>query len=103
MINGLKPLSTLIGQKVNSAKQGCRCVTCLSPHASFGLWQGCRDDLPAIRWACHTCALPLHFASPWLQCGECEVAKPPFCRALIPWRYQFPVDGMIGRYKYNEI
>ena len=101
MINGLKSLSTLIYQKVNSAKRGGRCVTCLSPHASFGLCQGCRDDLPAIRWACHTCALPLPFATPGLQCGECQVAKPPFSRALIPWRYQFPVDGMIGRYKYN--
>src|SRR5690554_41892 len=101
MINGLKSLSTLIEKKVNSAKQGGRCVTCLSAHASFGLCQGCREDLPAIRWACHTCALPLPFASPGLRCGECQVSAPPFSRALIPWRYQFPVDGMIGRYKYH--
>lgn len=101
MINGLKSLSTLINQKVNRTKRGGRCVTCLSPHASFGLCQGCRDDLPAIRWACHTCALPLPFASPGLRCGECQVSAPPFSLALIPWRYQFPIDGMISRYKYN--
>src|SRR5690554_3687326 len=101
MINGLKSLSTLIEKKVNSAKQGGRCVTCLSAHASFGLCQGCREDLPAIRWACHTCALPLPFASPGLRCGECQVSAPPFSRSLIPWRYQYPVDGMIGRYKYQ--
>ncbi len=101
MINGLNSLSTLIERKVNSAKKSGRCVTCLSPHASHGLCQGCRNDLPHNRWHCYSCALPLAFATPGMRCGECQTAPPPFTRALIPWRYQFPVDGMIGRYKYH--
>lgn len=101
MINGLHSLSTLIKRKVNSAKQGGLCVTCLAPQAISGLCDGCRNDLPAIRWACRTCALPLAFPHPGLQCGECQVSPPPISRTLIPWRYQFPVDGMIGRYKYH--
>ncbi|GGC57952.1 ComF family protein [Marinobacter halophilus] len=101
MINGLNSLSTFIERKVNSAKQGGRCVTCLSPHASHGLCQGCRDDLPINRWHCHTCALPLAFATEGMRCGECQTSPPPFSRSRIPWRYQFPVDGMIGRYKYH--
>lgn len=101
MINGLNSLSTFIELKVNSARKDGRCVTCLSPHASHGLCQGCRDDLPINRWHCHTCALPLAFATEGMRCGECQTSPPPFSRSLIPWRYQFPVDGMIGRYKYH--
>ncbi|MCK0164243.1 ComF family protein [Marinobacter sp. S6332] len=29
-------------------------------------------------------------------------SPPPFDRAFIPWRYQYPVDNMIGRYKYSR-
>ncbi|BEH15366.1 ComF family protein [Marinobacter shengliensis] len=101
MINGLNPLSTFIERKVNSVQSGGRCVSCLSPHAHHGLCTGCRDDLPANRWHCHSCALPLAFATPGMQCGECQTLPPPFSRSLIPWRYQYPVDGMIGRYKYQ--
>ncbi|MCK7546894.1 ComF family protein [Marinobacter koreensis] len=35
------------------------------------------------------------------SCGECLLDPPPFIRARIPWQYRFPVDGMIGRYKYR--
>ncbi|MBE0485538.1 ComF family protein [Marinobacter sp.] len=101
MINGLNSLSTFIKRKVNSANKGGRCVTCLSPHSLQGLCLGCRGDLPINRWHCHTCALPLAFALPNMRCGECQTAPPPFTRSLIPWRYQFPVDGMIRRYKYH--
>lgn len=101
MINGLQSLSTFINRKVNSTKKGGRCVTCLSTHASHGLCGGCREDLPHNRWHCHVCALPMAFASPDMRCGECLISPPPFSRSLIPWRYQFPVDGMIGRYKYQ--
>jgi len=101
MINGLNSLSTFIEQKVNSANKSGRCVTCLSPDARFGLCDGCRADLPGNRWRCHTCALPMAFSIPGMRCGECQTSPPPYSRSLIPWRYQFPVDGMIGRYKYH--
>ncbi len=101
MINGLNFLSTFIGQKVNSAKIDGRCVACLSNHAHHGLCSDCRGDLPVNRWHCHTCALPLPFATPSMRCGECQCSPPAFSRSVIPWRYQFPLDGMIGRYKYH--
>lgn len=101
MINGLNFLSTFLNQKVNSAKAGGRCVACLSNHADHGLCLDCRADLPVNRWHCHTCALPLPFATPGMRCGECQSSPPVFSRSVIPWRYQFPVDGMIGRYKYH--
>lgn len=79
------------------------CVNCLASGAKSGLCRGCRGDLPANITACRRCALPLTLAAPsaGLVCGECLKQPPAFDRAFIPWRYQFPVDRMIGRYKYQ--
>ncbi|WP_323752438.1 ComF family protein [Marinobacter sp.] len=101
MINRLKPLSTYLGKLVNSEATAGRCVTCLDTPANQGLCTACRADLPHNRLHCDTCALPLAFAGPVRLCGECLAHPPPFTRSLIPWRYQFPVDSMIGRYKYH--
>lgn len=101
MIKGLDWLSTFMGRKVNSAKHGGLCVACLSPNAFNGLCQPCRGDLPVNQWHCRCCALPLAFPSAELLCGDCLKHPPPYDLSLVPWRYQYPVDGMIGRYKYN--
>ncbi|WP_296934792.1 ComF family protein [uncultured Marinobacter sp.] len=101
MIKGLNWLSTFTDKKVNSVKHGGLCVACLSANAFNGLCQPCRDDLPVNRWHCRCCALPLAFPSSELLCGDCLKHPPPFDRSCIPWRYQYPLDGMIGRYKYN--
>ena len=101
MINGLISLSTSTKVKVNSSRRAGRCVICLAGAAQDGLCQDCRNDLPANRWCCQTCALPLPFPTPDGRCGECQASPPCYSRSLIPWRYQFPVDGMIGRYKYH--
>lgn len=101
MIKGLNLLSTLKSIKVNSFAESGRCVACLSANALHGLCADCRADLPLNRWSCFTCGLPLPWAADKLRCGECTSAPPPFERARIPWRYQYPVDGMIGRYKYH--
>ncbi|MBU2954560.1 ComF family protein [Marinobacter sp. F3R08] len=101
MIKGLNRLSTFMEKKVNSIKCGGLCVACLSPNAFNGLCQPCRDDLPVNRWSCRCCALPLAFASSELICGECLKHPPAFSSSFIPWRYQYPLDGMISRYKYN--
>jgi len=101
MIKGLNWLSTFMEQKVNSVKQGGLCVACLSPNAFNGLCQPCRDDLPVNRWHCRCCALPLAYPSSELLCGDGLKHPPPFETSFVPWRYQYPLDGMIGRYKYN--
>lgn len=101
MIKGLNWLSTFLKQKVNSVKQGGLCVACLSSNAFNGLCQPCRDDLPVNRWHCRCCALPLAFPSSELLCGDCLKYPPPFDASFMPWRYQYPLDGMMSRYKYN--
>lgn len=101
MINRLKLLSTLFDHLVNSDASAGRCVTCLHPSAFNGLCAPCRSDLPRNRLHCDICALPLAFSGPVRRCGECLTQPPVFTRSLILWRYQFPVDSMIGRYKYH--
>lgn len=101
MIKGLNLLSTFTEQKVNRTRQAGLCVACLSPNAFNGLCLPCREDLPVNRWHCRCCALPLAFPSSELLCGDCLKFPPPYTASCIPWRYQYPVDGMIGRYKYN--
>jgi ComF family protein len=101
MIKGLTLLSTRIKQKVNSALLTERCVSCLAPTTDHGLCAACRSDLPANTPACPRCALPLPDSATGLCCGDCLRDPPPFARARIPWRYEFPVDRMIGRYKYQ--
>lgn len=100
MIKGLNWLSTLMELKVNSERRAGACVACLTPNAFNGLCAPCRLDLPVNHWACRVCALPLPIAGHDRVCGGCLTDPPPFDRALIPWRYQFPVDSMIHRYKY---
>jgi len=101
MIKGLSPLSTLKDIKVNSQITAGCCVACLSPNAVNGLCEPCRNDLPANLWRCPTCALPLAFPASNRLCGDCLRSPPAFSHSVIPWRYQFPVDAMIRRYKYN--
>jgi len=37
-----------------------------------------------------------------LRCGDCQSDPPPFTRVIAPWVYRFPLDRMIGRYKYHS-
>lgn len=79
------------------------CVTCLAPQARIGLCEGCRHDLPVNDRCCARCGLPLLLSRPGQghTCGECLKSLPGYDRAFIPWRYEFPVDRMISRYKYQ--
>jgi len=101
MIKGLNRLSTLKSILVNSGNTKGLCVGCLSTNAFKGLCNFCQADLPVNRWHCHCCALPLAHSGDRHLCGDCLKSPPPFDRSLIPWRYQYPVDSMISRYKYN--
>lgn len=102
MIKGLNSLSTLFTKRVNREKDKGLCVGCLCNNASYGLCNSCREDLPVNRWHCRFCALPLAYSGGGYACGDCLQLPPPFNRSLIPWRYQYPVDIMIGRYKYSR-
>ncbi|HET8849236.1 MAG TPA: ComF family protein [Marinobacter sp.] len=99
MINGLPALSTFLDNLVNRQRRAGRCVACLASSAHHGLCDGCHRDLPVNRWHCHRCALPLAFDGPQTECGECLRWPPAINRSLVPWRYQYPVNAMISRYK----
>ncbi|MGM0569717.1 ComF family protein [Marinobacter sp.] len=113
MIKPLHTLSTRFGKLVNQLPVAAThlheallpelCVACLAPHARNGLCDGCRGDLPINDRCCVRCGLPMLLARPGAErtCGECLKFQPGYDRAFIPWRYEFPVDRMISRYKYQ--
>lgn len=105
MINRLKSLSTFLKRKVNNSTLASRpCVGCLQGAGQAGLCSGCIDDLPRNDRACARCALPLaEFASrqPRPLCGPCLAHPPAFRRVVAPWLYAFPVNSLIGRFKYS--
>lgn len=104
MIKRLISLSTLLQPKVNSSLRfTSQCVACLSRIHGHGLCQGCLADLPDNACACRQCALPLpDLPLRTACCGECLADPPLFDRVIAPWRYQFPVNRLISRYKYRR-
>lgn len=104
MIKRLKLLSTQIKLKVNSGfflRQ--QCVACLTAICDRGLCDECLQSLPANHQHCRQCALPLTIMSDQpLLCGGCLQHPPPFSRVIAPWRYEYPVDRLISRYKYSQ-
>ncbi len=69
--------------------QGCELPICTD----------CEADLPWLAGRCRVCALPLPARG--LTCGECLKRPPAFDAACIPWRYDFPVDSLITRFKHQ--
>lgn len=63
------------------------------------LCAGCEAELPWLGAHCQVCALPL--AVEGLTCGSCLKRPPPFDRVEAPWRYGFPVDALINRFKHQ--
>lgn len=57
----------------------------------------CRADLPWIGPACCRCARPLPAPG---ECGRCLQQAPPWLRAIAPLAWRFPVDVLVGRFKY---
>lgn len=104
MIKRLLSLSTFIPLKVNSDHRTVtQCVACLAAIRGYGLCPGCLADLPGNTHACQQCALPLpNLPGQAPHCGQCLAEPPPFDRVVAPWRYQFPVNRLISRYKYRQ-
>lgn len=59
----------------------------------------CDAELPWLGPHCQVCALPL--AVDGLSCGSCLKRPPSFSRVEAPWRYGFPVDALINRFKHQ--
>lgn len=60
----------------------------------------CQLELPWLGAQCRLCALPLPLDD--LLCGDCLQRLPLFQRVEAPWRYHFPVDALINRFKHGQ-
>lgn len=60
----------------------------------------CEAELPWLREHCSVCALPLPASG--LICGECLKRPPAFDQVTVPWRFAFPVDTLISRFKHQS-
>ena len=106
MIRIARTLSTWAARRVNrerAAPRLARCALCLAPAGHSGLCAACYRDLPGNTPACDRCALPLAAPDPQRLCNGCLLRSPPQDFCLTPWRYEFPVDQMIRRYKYDGL
>lgn len=64
------------------------------------LCAGCEADLPWLGSHCQICALPLPVGG--MVCGECLKRPPAFDHVAVPWRFAFPVDSLITRFKHQS-
>ncbi|CDZ94672.1 ComF family protein [Pseudomonas saudiphocaensis] len=60
----------------------------------------CEADLPWLGPQCTVCALPLHAGG--LICGQCLKRPPAFDQVVAPWRFDFPIDSLINRFKHQS-
>ena len=76
------------------------CLLCDEPaEGALPLCTSCEADLPWLAEQCAVCALPLPDAG--LTCGACLRRPPAFSRVEAPWRYAFPLDSLITRFKHQ--
>lgn len=77
-----------------------RCLVCTEPAAAGGHFcRDCAEILPWNRCACRQCGLPLSLAVG--LCGLCRTRPPPFARSYAPFRYAFPIDRLLPRFKFH--
>lgn len=77
------------------------CLLCLDPGQppALDLCRGCEDDFPRNVPACIGCAMPVTFCGE--TCGSCSRRRRVFNAAFAPYRYEFPLDVLIPRFKYG--
>lgn len=78
-----------------------RCALCSAalPDSPAPLCAGCRGELADNLPCCPRCAEPLARAEP--ACGPCLQRPPPFAAAFAGFRYAWPLDGLITRFKFG--
>jgi ComF family protein len=59
----------------------------------------CEQELPWLIDQCDRCALPMPMAG--LTCGACNRRPPAFNEVVAPWRYDFPIDALVTRFKHQ--
>lgn len=78
-----------------------RCQLCdeVTDHPMHRICTACEAELPWLGAHCQICAVPLQATG--LICGACQKKTPSFTRVEAPWRYGFPIDSLITRFKHQ--
>lgn len=89
-------------QKISQRFLPCTCLLCACTLQEGLLCVGCQIDLPHVshKNLCKQCALQIESLSHF--CGHCLHQPPAFERSIIPFAYQYPLDGLIHRFKYRR-
>lgn len=78
----------------------CNCLLCgIRLAGQRPLCVDCELDLPWLGAACQICALPLPVADQ--TCPRCQRRPPSFHQVVAPWRYGYPLDTLIIRFKHH--
>ncbi|MDP2747533.1 ComF family protein [Pseudomonas sp.] len=84
----------------NWLKSNQSCLLCdEAADAALAICTSCEAELPWLGGHCQVCALPL--PSHGLVCGACLKKPPSFSKVEVPWRYAFPIDSLITRFKHQ--
>lgn len=76
-----------------------RCLLCGAPgDADRDLCAACAAELPRNAACCARCAIPL--PAPAALCGACQRRPPPWDAAWAPFRYAWPLDHLVTRFKF---
>jgi ComF family protein len=87
-------------QVYNWLKNKQACLLCDEPaDGALPICTNCEADLPWLGGHCQVCALPLPCDG--LACGACLKKPPSFTKVEAPWRYAFPIDSLITRFKHQ--
>ena len=77
-----------------------RCLVCAEPgDRGLDLCAACHAALPWNLDACRQCGLPL--SGPGTHCGQCQFSPPPYTVTQAAFRYAFPVDRLLPRFKFH--
>ena len=77
------------------------CLLCDAPaQQAHTICEDCEIDLPWLGPHCRICAVPM--TTPEQVCGECLQRPPAFTRVEAAWRFRFPMDSLITRFKHQS-
>ncbi|HUE90833.1 ComF family protein [Pseudomonas sp.] len=89
-----------LNQVYNWLKNKQQCLLCDErADGALAICTSCEAELPWLGGHCQVCALPL--PSHGLVCGACLKKPPSFSKVEVPWRYAFPIDSLITRFKHQ--
>jgi ComF family protein len=91
-------------RSVQAALWPSTCVLCRARGGTArDLCAACERDLLVNEYPCERCALPLSAPAPTgTVCGSCIRGKPLFDASFVPFRYAYPLDRLIQRFKYHR-